>query len=159
VTHDTTTDTLTRELIARRAVITPVHAVDLGCGSGRSTRLLHGLTSARRTTGCDTSPRCVAEARRTRLPGLAYVRHDVTRAPFPGEAPDLLLCRHLLADLAQPERVLETWAHAARPGACLLIHETGPVGAQLNRLLGQTRWTLVESRTRRVARQIVAVRR
>jgi len=165
----------TRDLIDRRAVITPVLAVDLGCGPGYSTRLLHERTGARQTVGCDVSARFLAEARRKRRPGLMYLRHDVTRAPFPAGSPDLLLCRFLLTHLAQPELVLATWAHVARPGACLLIHETETlesthpalrryyelvdamqahdgqalrIGATLQRLLGQTRWTILESRAR-----------
>jgi len=165
----------TTDLISRRAVITPVLAVDLGCGPGHSTRLLHERTGARQTIGCDVSGRFLAEARRKKRPGLTYLRHDVTRAPFPAGSPDLLLCRFLLTHLAQPELVLATWAHVARPGACLLIHETEllesahaalrryyelvdamqahygqalRIGATLQRLLGQTRWTVVESRAR-----------
>jgi hypothetical protein len=66
----------------------------------------------------------VAEARRREGPELEFAVHDVTRAPFPVGAPDLLHCRFLLTHLRDTAAVLAAWAAAAAPGARLLVHET-----------------------------------
>jgi SAM-dependent methyltransferase len=77
-----------------------------------------------RIVGLDASERYIAEARSHADAGLDFEVHDVTRAPFPVPAPELMLCRFLLTHLRQPETVLATWASVAAPGACLLVHET-----------------------------------
>src|SRR6188768_1424461 len=75
-------------------------AVDLGCGPGHSTRLLHALVGPASTVGLDSSPDHVARARATALSGVEYAVADVTRTPLPGDAPaDLLYCRFLLTHL------------------------------------------------------------
>ncbi len=100
------------------------HAVDLGCGPGHTTRLLHGVLAAVRTTGLDSSARYIAEARADALPGVRFELHDVTCAPFPVPRADVLLCRYLLTHVRSPESALDAWARAANPGAVLLVQET-----------------------------------
>ena len=106
-------------------------------------------------------------------PELEFRVHDVTRAPFPVAAPDLLFCRFLLTHLREPRQVLITWTQAAAPGAYLLIHETERleadhpalaryyervaelqshygqtlnIGVLLESCLAETPWTVVDSR-------------
>jgi trans-aconitate 2-methyltransferase len=99
-------------------------AVDLGCGPGWTTELLHELAQPERTVGLDASASYVAAAS-TRAPhGVCYYVHDVTRAPFPCGRIDVLFCRFLLTHLADPAAALNIWADVARPGARLYIHET-----------------------------------
>ena len=99
-------------------------ALDLGCGPGWSTELLHAAARPARTIGLDGAERYIAEARARAPRGVEYRVHDVTVAPFPCSAADLLFCRFLLTHLARPDAVLAVWAAAARPGARLLVHET-----------------------------------
>jgi len=115
---------VTRDLIVRGAVSRCGLAADLGSGMGWSTRLLRDVIGPVRTLGLDASERFVAEARRRHGPELEFRVHDVTRAPFPVGAPELLLCRFLLTHLRNTEAVLATWGAAASPGARLLVHET-----------------------------------
>jgi trans-aconitate 2-methyltransferase len=50
-----------------------MRAVDLGCGTGKLTRLLHARLNARETVGIDRSARMLADARRGDLPeGLRF---------------------------------------------------------------------------------------
>lgn len=50
-----------------------MRAVDLGCGTGKLTRVLHERLQARDTVGIDRSPNMLAETRATRLPvGLRF---------------------------------------------------------------------------------------
>lgn len=165
----------TRELLERSSARAPRLALDLGCGPGWSTRLLRAALSPARTVGLDASPRYVEEARRTHGAGIEFHVHDVTRAPFPMEAAQLLLCRFLLTHLSDVPRVLDAWAEAASPGALLLVHETESlasphptlrryyelvaalqahygqslnVGPKLESFFSQSRWRIVESRAR-----------
>lgn len=98
-------------------------ALDLGCGPGWTTQLLQSVVQPARTVGLDASERYVREAR-GHHPSLEFLRHDVTVAPFPVAAPELLFCRFLLTHLVETQAVLRTWAQAAAPAAMLVIHET-----------------------------------
>lgn len=102
----------------------PDHAVDLGCGPGHSTHLLHRVTGALRTTGLERSPAFLAQARARAEPGIRFVACDVQRPPFPVGDADLLFCRHLLAHVADLHAAVAGWADMVRPGGRLLIQET-----------------------------------
>jgi trans-aconitate 2-methyltransferase len=114
----------TRELLQHSRVRTPRLAVDLGCGPGWSTRLLHDVVHADRTIGLDASERYITDARRNHSSELEFQVHDIVRAPFPVPAPDILFCRFLLTHLSSLGEVLATWASIAAPDSLLFIHET-----------------------------------
>jgi len=100
----------------------PALALDLGCGPGWSTRLVHEVAGATRTVGIDASDRYIAEAR-FRHPALEFVIADVA-APLPIAGADLIVSRFLLTHLARPSEALTAWACGAAPGARLALHET-----------------------------------
>lgn len=112
-------DTVQSEFRSRRFEV----ALDLGCGPGWSTRLIEASLSPKRTVGLDSSDAFLAEAR-INQPQLEFIRHDVLMAPFPIGNADFIFCRFLLTHLPSPHAALESWAHAARSGALLAIHET-----------------------------------
>jgi SAM-dependent methyltransferase len=116
----------TRALLARWAPPVVGLAVDLGCGPGHTTRLVHELTDAVRTVGIERSPAYAASARSylADVPGAEVVEHDVTRSPLPVEGADLVFARFLLTHLSQPRRALEVWAEALAPGGRLVVQET-----------------------------------
>jgi trans-aconitate 2-methyltransferase len=116
----------TRALLARWAPPVVGLAVDLGCGPGHTTRLLHELTDATRTVGVERSPAYLATARRylADVPGAEALEHDVTQAPLPVEGADLIFARFLLTHLSRPVRALEIWAGALAPGGRLIVQET-----------------------------------
>lgn len=99
------------------------HVIDLGCGPGYTSLLLHAVLEPRLVTGVDASDSLLAQARE-RAPHLAFVRHDVTQTPFPCAKADLLFCRFLLTHLHDPATAVRAWSLAAKPGARLLIQET-----------------------------------
>jgi trans-aconitate 2-methyltransferase len=113
------------------ASLAPRRAMDLGCGPGYSTRLLHALAAPAGTVGVDSSPHHVARARASAPPGIEYAVHDVTVAPLPGESPpDLLYCRFLLTHLRDPARALAAWAAAAADDrAALVVEETAEMSS------------------------------
>jgi trans-aconitate methyltransferase len=115
----------TRRLLASLRNLNVDRALDLGCGPGHSTELVHGALGARETWGLDASERLVARARDRLGPPLTFVVHDVTRAPFPLPcAVDVAYARHLLAHMPDPARVLAACATATKPGGCLVLEET-----------------------------------
>jgi trans-aconitate 2-methyltransferase len=164
-------DAETRALVARATPRPPSLALDLGCGPGWSTRLVHEVSGATRTVGIDASDRYVAEARR-RQPALEFVVADIAQA-LPILGADLIVSRFLLTHLARPADALTAWAECAAPGARLTLHETQGltsrhpaliryyelvgalqayhgqvlyIGATLEGALASTPWRVVDSR-------------
>jgi SAM-dependent methyltransferase len=114
----------TRDLLGRVLPGASVrHAVDLGCGPGHTTRLLHELTDAARTTGVERSGDFLDLARSVAVQGVSYVEADVTVAPLPVDPADVVHARFLLTHLAGPVEALRTWAGALAPGGRLVVHE------------------------------------
>ena len=87
----------------------PDMALDLGCGPGHTTALVHEAAGAQRTVGIDRSE---AFARRARdgVPGSAFVAADVASAPLPIARADLVYARLLLAHLPDPPDVVAQWS-------------------------------------------------
>lgn len=113
-----------RAFLVERAPKRPEHAVDLGCGPGYTTELLHEVASAARTTGIDSSPRHIEAATARTTPGVSYVVHDVLRAPYPVASAELIFCRHLLTHLGAPKQALDVFGELAKPAGLLLVQET-----------------------------------
>jgi trans-aconitate 2-methyltransferase len=102
-------------------------AVDLGCGTGHTTRLLAEVLRARRTVGLDQSASFVALAAADAPPGIDFAVHDVTAVPFPCPPADLLSCRLLLSHLADPAGALAAWATQLASGGLLLVEEVDSI--------------------------------
>jgi trans-aconitate 2-methyltransferase len=100
-------------------------AVDLGCGPGYTTRLLHRATGARETWGLDASERLVARARAEldADAAIVFAVHDVTASPFPAADVDFFYARYLFTHLGSPRAALDACAAAAAPGARMLIED------------------------------------
>ena len=113
----------TRGFLCAWGAVPCEHAIDLGCGPAYTTLLVQSTLQPQYVTGIDASEQLLAQAR-ANAPDAAFVRHDITRAPFPCPSADLLFCRFLLTHLHDPGIALRAWAEAANPGARLLIQET-----------------------------------
>src|SRR6202167_5342920 len=73
-----------RELLARVPLETPRRVVDLGCGPGNSTELLHQRYPNSQTIGLDSSASMLRKARE-RLPDCSFVEADIgSWTPEPG---------------------------------------------------------------------------
>jgi trans-aconitate 2-methyltransferase len=117
--------------LARR----PGLAVDLGCGTGHTSRLVAEVLKPDRTVGLDQSAFFVAVAAGG-PPGVEFAVHDVTRVPFPCPAADLLYGRLLLGHLPDPGAVLGAWATQLAPGGLLLADEVERIHTDLPPLRG-----------------------
>jgi len=114
-------------------------AVDLGCGTGHTTRLVAEVLTPDRTVGLDQSEFFVALAARSAgpaTPGVGFAVHDVTRVPFPCPPADVCYGRLLLSHLPDPGAVLAAWATQLAPGGLLLADEVERIHTDLPALRG-----------------------
>ena len=98
--------------------------LDLGCGTGSLSVLLAGLGHS--VTGIDLSPAMISTARaKATSQGVKIAFHvmDAAFPRFPRGQFDVLLCRHLLWVLPEPEQVLQRWVEFLKPGGRLLLIE------------------------------------
>ena len=96
---------------------------DLGCGPGRTTRLLLEEARPRTIHGFDSSD-AFLEAARQNVPGASFHKLDVSgEAGWPAPAPDLIFCRFLLSHLSRPRELPARWGARLAPAGRLLIEE------------------------------------
>ncbi|HXM58276.1 MAG TPA: class I SAM-dependent methyltransferase [Candidatus Dormibacteraeota bacterium] len=120
----------------------PELALDLGCASGHTTRLLAETVRPQRCVGFDTSAAHLEAARAGAIEGVEFIEHDVTKVPFPTGPADLVYCRFLLPHVPDPLAAVHAWASQLRPGGRILLDEveqirgdeddTGPVRSYLD---------------------------
>jgi trans-aconitate 2-methyltransferase len=99
-------------------------ALDLGCGPGYTTELVHQRLAPTSTVGLDSSARMVELARARTQPPLTFVEHGVTVLPLPAAPAALIYARFLLTHLNQPGQRVRDWASALAPGGRLVLEET-----------------------------------
>ena len=127
------------DLIARRLDLRAVHAaVDVGCGVGHWSALLHPhLASGVRLVGVDREKSHVADylrRMRSALPDPESVNAFVAEAerlPLPDRAYDLATCQTLLLHLPHPEEALAEMIRITRPGGLVLCVEPNNLVARL----------------------------
>jgi SAM-dependent methyltransferase len=111
-------------LLRRWAPPLPADVLDLGCGTGSLSVLLAG--AGHRVTGVDLAPAMIGAARAklaaAHLPATFLVG-DAAAPPVGEERFDLLVARHVLWTLPDPEAALRRWAGLLRPGGALLLVE------------------------------------
>ena len=98
-------------------------AVDLGCGTGHTTRLLARSWGRGAPSASTSRPRSSPGGGRAPA-GVTFAVHDVRTVPFPTGGPSgLLFCRLLLSHLPDPAAALAAWATQLAPGGLLLVDE------------------------------------
>lgn len=98
-------------------------ALDLGCGTGRTTHLVAEVLRPGRMVGMDRSESFLSLARPSAIDSIYFVQHDVTAVPFPTGAADLIYCRFLLSHLPRPQDQAAKWSAQLRSGGILLLDE------------------------------------
>lgn len=93
--------------------------LDIGCGAGTYTRLLHsqGLD----VLGIDYSAPSLAKAKARSAASIAWLAADIHRLPLPDASASGSLCFGVMQALAEPERALAELRRVLRPGAELWI--------------------------------------
>ncbi|MEU7725518.1 class I SAM-dependent methyltransferase [Streptomyces sp. NPDC040724] len=102
----------------------PVDVLDIGCGTGSVSLLL--AESGHRPTGVDLAPRMIEQARtKFETAGLAgrFLVGDAMAPPTGEQRFDVVLARHLVWTLPDPEAALRAWVTRLRPGGRLVLVE------------------------------------
>ncbi len=98
-----------------------MRVVDLGCGSGRLTRLLHAHLHARETIGLDLSSRMIQAALREPTPsGLRFQIGDITGFKADAEY-DLIVSNAALQWVEDHDELIGRFARALKPGGQLVF--------------------------------------
>ncbi|MEP6758691.1 MAG: methyltransferase domain-containing protein [Actinomycetota bacterium] len=101
----------------------PGLALDLGCGPGHTTTLVHETCRPGRTIGVDRSEAFTLRARRHAAPGLGFVAANVATTFLPLAEADLIFARLLLAHLPEPFAVVGRWSTTLTIGGRLLVDD------------------------------------
>jgi SAM-dependent methyltransferase len=114
-----------RHLIDAAQITNADDVLDVGCGTGISTRDAAGRAAAGTVTGIDLSARMVAEARqRSRLPALAntrFIHGDAQVYPFDAAAVDVVISRFGAMFFGDPVAAFANIGRAIRPGGRLAL--------------------------------------
>jgi ubiquinone/menaquinone biosynthesis C-methylase UbiE len=127
----------------------PLRVLDLGCGSGASTRALLDAWAERRgtseglaVTGVDASEGMVAQARAKRWPaGVTLVVSDAVAhlEALPSGSVDGVLGCYLLRNVPDRARLVAEVARVLRPGGGFVIHDYSVAG----NLRARVTWAVV----------------
>jgi trans-aconitate 2-methyltransferase len=116
-----------------------MRVVDLGCGTGELTRLLHQTLGASQTLGLDSSAAMLAKSQAFADPGLRFEQRDIGEFSAEGEF-DLVFSNAALHWLPSHEQLLARLTAALKPGGQLAVqvpanadHPTHTVAAELAR--------------------------
>ncbi|PWI09961.1 ubiquinone biosynthesis methyltransferase UbiE [Streptomyces sp. NWU339] len=118
-----------------------LHVLDLGCGTGTSTRALLRAAPRARITAVDASSGMLRRARAKPWPARVRFLHltaeEMAKA---GEGPlDAVFAAYLFRNVTDPDRVLTAVRSLLRPGGRLAVHECSLSGSPAHRAL----WTAV----------------
>jgi len=112
------------DLLSRLAGRAPRRVLDVGCGTGflalRFAELGHTAT------GIDLSPQMIDQARRKAERAAQQIEFrvgDATAVDFADKTYDLVVARHVIWNLPDPERGVSEWLRVLRPGGRLALIE------------------------------------
>ena len=123
-------DPLTREawrrLLVEHLPAPPAEVLDLGCGTGSLSVLL--AEQGHLVRGLDMSPAMVARARAKASAagagvGASFVVGDAADPACDDRSADVVLSRHVLWALPDPDAALARWVDLLRPGGRLVLVE------------------------------------
>jgi len=129
VIRETWTEVLKNWLPSLHATI-----LDIGCGTGSLSIVLAEL--GHKVTGIDLSPAMISHAQAKAAAHGLQIEFHVMDAAFPQlshQQFDVIICRHLLWALPEPEQVLQRWVEFLKQkGRLILIEGFWVTGAGLH---------------------------
>jgi ubiquinone/menaquinone biosynthesis C-methylase UbiE len=96
--------------------------LDLACGTGVMTMLMHELGFE--ISGLDFTEAMMARARRKAKEAKApitFLTRDAEETLEPDASYDVVIARHLVWTLVDPDKAFREWFRILKPGGCLLI--------------------------------------
>lgn len=109
-----------RDLLVPVLPPAPARIADLGCGTGTLSRLL--TDEGYLVDGLDFSPAMVERAR-AKVPEAQFVVGDAGAPPLAPGRYDVVLSRHVLWALADPEAAFARWVELLKPGGTVVLVE------------------------------------
>jgi len=123
------------DLLARVGASDPELVVDLGCGTGASTRPLAARWPRARVVGVDSSRQMLERARRADPDGrIEWVEADVTDWELPGR-PDVVVTNAVLQWVPGHLDLVPGWVARLAPGGWFALQVPGNAGAPNHTLL------------------------
>ena len=113
-----------RRLLAEIAGAAPIDVLDVGCGTGFLSLLL--TERGHRVIGVDFAPSMLAEARikaAARGLNVRFIEGDAESPDLPESSVDLIVERHVLWTLPNPDAALGNWRWLLRPGGRVALIE------------------------------------
>lgn len=112
-----------------------LRVLDLGCGTGASTRALARALPYARITAVDASGGMLERARAKRWPpGVRFLHRSAEELAAEGEGPyDAVFAAYLFRNVSDPDSVLGSVRGLLRPGGRLLVHEYSLSGSPVHR--------------------------
>ncbi len=98
----------------------PARIADLGCGTGTLSRLL--VDEGYAVTGLDFSTEMLVRAA-AKVPEATFVLGDAARPPLPADTFEVVLGRHVLWAMPDPQQAFESWLGLMRPGGIAVLVE------------------------------------
>ncbi len=117
-------------LFQRYALPDAARILDVGCGTGELASRLAAAMPRATVVGVDVLEGSVALARERHAalaPRLSFAQGDAYALAFPDASFDLVVCRHVLQSIPEPERAVAEMRRALRPGGWmhLLLEDYG----------------------------------
>jgi trans-aconitate 2-methyltransferase len=108
------------DLVSLLAPVDHPRVIDLGCGDGRLTALLHTTLGAAHTLGLDSSAAMITASDDHSSAHITFARQDIGVWEEP-DAFDVVLANASLQWVPDHAAVLGRWAHSLRPGGQLVV--------------------------------------
>jgi 2-polyprenyl-3-methyl-5-hydroxy-6-metoxy-1,4-benzoquinol methylase len=112
------------QLLERWLPSEPVNILDIGCGTGSLSVVMAGMSH--RVTAVDFSPAMIKQAQQKAGANhfsIPFLVMNAAKLGFRTKAFDVLVCRHVLWALPEPEKVLRQWAELVRENGRLILIE------------------------------------
>ena len=121
------------DLLARIPLHAPADIVDLGCGTGNVTRILHERWPQAKLVGVDSSAAMLSQARQMAI-AVEWQEHDI-RDWRPQERFDLIYSNAALHWLPDHETLFPNLMGYLKPGGCLAVQMPGNFTAPTHMLV------------------------